>query len=889
MSSASAGTVATTCPYCGVGCGVLASRNGDGTVAIVGDPAHPANEGRLCSKGSALAETLDLEGRLLYPEIQGRRTSWGEALDTVAQGFMHVVAAHGPQAVAFYVSGQLLTEDYYVANKLMKGFIGGGNIDTNSRLCMASTVAGHKRAFGADIVPGNYEDLALADLIVLVGSNLAWCHPVLFQRIARAKEQRPGMKIVVIDPRRTATCAIADLHLSLAPGSDSILFNGLLEHLRREDALDYAFLEAHVEGYAAALAAARVSAPSIPAVARACGVAEDQVATFYRLFARTARTVTVFSQGINQSSSGTDKVNAIINCHLATGRIARPGMGPFSVTGQPNAMGGREVGGLATQLAAHMDFTPADQARVARFWGSGQVPDAPGVKAVEMFEAMERGDIKAVWIMATNPAVTLPQADRVAAALAKCELVVVSDCVRHTDTTALAHVLLPAAAWGEKDGTVTNSERRLSRQRAFLTPPGEARPDWWIIAEVARRMGYEAAFGYASAADVFREHARLSGLDNDGQRAFDISALAQINDADYDALQPMQWPVSQQAPHGTPRLCGDGRFFTASGKARLVAITPRPPAQSFDDDYPLVLNTGRVRDQWHTMTRTGASPKLATHTPEPYVQIHPDDAARSGLHDRGLAWVRSRHGDVLVRVMVSHEQRTGSVFVPLHWSAVQASHARVDALVAAVTDPISGQPESKQTPVYVVPYVPTWHASVLSREPIDAGAVQYRVTIKGVQHWRYELAGDDVRAWPNWARASFGAEHEWLESEDVGAGTYRAACIKDGRLHACVFVARTSSLPPPHWLATLFGQSPLLPADRASLLSARPYGVRAASGPPVCVCFGVSRNAVARAVRAQGLTSVEAVGRVLRAGTNCGSCIPEIQAILRETTTENAA
>jgi assimilatory nitrate reductase catalytic subunit len=790
--------------------------------------------------------------------------------------------------VAFYVSGQLLTEDYYVANKLMKGFIGGANIDTNSRLCMASTVAGHKRAFGADIVPGNYEDLGLADLIVLVGSNLAWCHPVLFQRITQAKAERPNMKVIVVDPRRTATCAIADLHLSIAPGSDGFLFNGLLEYLRREDALDYAYLEAHTEGFAAALAAARVSAPSIPAVARACGVAEEEIAKFYRLFARTARTVTVFSQGINQSSSGTDKVNAIINCHLATGRIGQPGMGPFSVTGQPNAMGGREVGGLATQLAAHMDFTPADVARVARFWGSGRVAQAPGLKAVELFDAIERGEIKAVWIMATNPVVSLPQADRVAAALAKCELVVVSDCVRRTDTTALAHVLLPAAAWGEKDGTVTNSERRISRQRAFSLPPGEARPDWWIITEVAKRMGYEAAFPYSSAAEIFREHARLSGLDNDGNRAFDLSALADITDAAYDALLPVQWPVNKAAPTGTPRLGGDGRFFTASGKARFLAVAPRPPAQSVDDEFPFALNTGRVRDQWHTMTRTGNAPRLNAHAPEPYVQIHPDDASHLAVQDGALAWVHSCDGRVLVRTMVSDEQRPGSVFVPLHWSAVQASAARVDALVAAITDPLSGQPESKHTPVRVTPYTPAWHAFVLSRESISTGDSAYRVTIKGTQHWRYELAGDEARAWPTWARAAFGAEDEWLESEDIAAGSYRAACVRQDRLHACIFVARTPKLPTRDWLASLFVQPALTPMDRVSLLAAHPRGATTGS-PPVCVCFGVTRGAIVRAVRMQRLTSVEAVGQALRAGTNCGSCIPELQAILLTTQTEDAA
>jgi len=500
-----AGEVRTTCPYCGVGCGVLASAGADYTVSVRGDPQHPANYGRLCSKGAALGETVDLDGRLLHPEIHGQRVSWETALDHVAAGFCRIIAEHGPDAVAFYVSGQLLTEDYYVANKLMKGFIGSANIDTNSRLCMSSSVAGHKRAFGSDTVPGCYEDLEQAELLVLVGSNTAWCHPVLFQRIRAAKEQHPERKIIVIDPRRTATCDITDLHLPVKSGSDAVLFNGLLTYLFQNGRVDFNYLEAATEGYGQALQAARDSAPSIPVVAAACGLPEEDIARFYQLFARTERVVTVYSQGVNQSSSGTDKVNAIINCHLATGRIGRPGMGPFSVTGQPNAMGGREVGGLANQLAAHMDFDDPQQVdSVRRFWRAPNMATQPGLKAVDMFRAVDEGLIKAIWIMATNPVVSLPDADRVREALRKCELVVVSDCVATTDTTACAQVLLPAAAWGEKDGTVTNSERRISRQRTFLPPPGEAKPDWWMVCEVAKRLEYGEAFSFQSPAQIFR-------------------------------------------------------------------------------------------------------------------------------------------------------------------------------------------------------------------------------------------------------------------------------------------------------------------------------------------------------------------------------------------------
>ncbi|MEL6337443.1 MAG: molybdopterin-dependent oxidoreductase, partial [Pseudomonadota bacterium] len=475
--------VRTACPYCGVGCGVIATPDGQGGAAIDGDPDHPANFGRLCSKGSALGETVGLDGRLLTPMVGGLEASWDEATTLVARRFREAIDQHGPDSVAFYVSGQLLTEDYYVANKLMKGFIGSANIDTNSRLCMASSVAGHKRAFGADTVPGTYEDLEEADLVVLVGSNLAWCHPVLFQRIAAAKAARPGMRVVNIDPRRTATSGLADLSLSLAPGSDVALFNALLSRIVEEGAVDDAYVRQHVAGFPEAVARAQAVSPA--EVAAVTGLREAEIEAFTHLWIGSERVVTVYSQGVNQSSAGTDKVNAIINCHLATGRIGRPGMGPFSVTGQPNAMGGREVGGLATMLAAHLDVTePAHRDAVQDFWQAPAMPTAPGLKAVDLFRACADGRIKALWIMSTNPAVSLPQADDVAAAIRACPFVVVSDILADTDTTRLADVLLPAAGWGEKSGTVTNSERRISRQRAFLPAPFNARPDWRIVADV---------------------------------------------------------------------------------------------------------------------------------------------------------------------------------------------------------------------------------------------------------------------------------------------------------------------------------------------------------------------------------------------------------------------
>lgn len=871
----------STCPYCGVGCGVVVNVTTD-AVQVAGDVEHPANLGRLCSKGAALADTLDHEGRLLHPLVNGQRTAWDEALIRVADGFKKIIAEHGPDAVAFYVSGQLLTEDYYVANKLMKGFIGSANIDTNSRLCMSTAVAAHKRAFGADAVPVCYEDIEAADLVVIVGSNYAWAHPVLYQRLAAAKKARPELQVVVIDPRRTATCDIADLHLAIAPGVDAYLFNGLLHHLRREDALDLSYVEAHVEGFAAAFEAAR-SVSSIPKVAQVCGIPETQVSEFFRLFERTERSVTIFSQGINQSSSGVDKANAIINVHLATGRIGRPGMGPFSVTGQPNAMGGREVGGLANQLAAHMDFSDAANIDlVSRFWDAPSMAQAPGLKAVDMFQAISDGKIKAVWIMGTNPVVSLPDADKVRAALLGCELVVVSDCVRHTDTTACADILLPAAGWGEKDGTVTNSERRISRQRAFLALTDEAKPDWWIITQVAQRMGFAEAFSYTKSAQIFREHARLSGVENTGQRFFDISALSELDDAGYAALQPVQWPVNSVTPNGTQRLFTDRKFYTPNGKARMVAVAPQLPAVATDGDFPLVLNTGRIRDQWHTMTRTGKVPRLNAQVFESFVQMHAADAQTHQMQDGGLARLTSRHGTMLARVQISEDQRQGSVFVPMHWNDAFARSARVDALVAPITDPVSGQPESKHTPVRVEPYRAAWQGFALSRTRLNLVDADYCASSPGAGYWRHEIASEtQPKDWRTWVQASMETGGEWMEYRDTAMGRYRAAYMNEGRLEAVFFIASDQRLPEREWLAGLFARPQLAPAELAGLLVARPpKGSAANTGRIVCACHSVGEKTLLKAITEQGANDIETIGHCTKAGTGCGSCVPEIRRLL---------
>ncbi len=880
-------SVKTTCPYCGVGCGVLAEVDELGAVNVMGDPGHPANRGKLCSKGAALGETVYLQGRLLYPEIADKQVSWDQAIATVAGRFSDIIAEHGPDAVAFYVSGQLLTEDYYVANKLMKGFIGSGNIDTNSRLCMSSAVAGYKRAFGEDAVPCCYEDLDRARMIVLTGTNTAWCHPVLFQRIVRAKKANPDLFVVQIDPRKTQTSSVADLHLALKPGTDSVLFNGLLSWLDQAGEGNEMFTGNCTTGMTAALDVARRSAPNVEMVADECALAAEDVHEFYVLFARTERVVSVFSQGINQSSSGVDKVNSIINCHLFTGRIGRPGMGPFSFTGQPNAMGGREVGGLANQLAAHMEIGNAvHRDRVQRFWGSPVIAEKEGLKAVDMFQAIADKKIKAIWVMASNPVVSLPEADKVKAALEQCELVVASDCVRETDTVRLAHIRLPALSWGEKDGMVTNSERCVSRQRRFLPQPGQAKSDWWIVTEVAKQMGFAEHFEYPSLDKIFREHAALSGFENNGERNFDISALAKLTADDYESFEPLQWPINTQNPTGKARLYGDGRFNTVDKKARFIPVTPRPPESMPSRKFPFVLNTGRVRDHWHTLSRTGMSPRLSTHTFEPYAEIHPADAAEQQLSQDDLAIVSSPFGSVYVRVKVSDAQQRGSFFVPMHWNSIFASHARVGALIKAVTDPISGQPELKHSVARIERYQPLWHGFILTRRSkLNLQYASYWARSRGTGLWRFEIAGKQgPEDWAERAHALLSdkndAQSNWVEYIDRSQNHYRAARFVGDKLESCIFIGTGTVLPERDWLITLFLKDVLDRGERQSLLTGEPPGEHEDTGHIVCACFNVGAKTIEKAIKAQNLTTTGQIGEALRAGTNCGSCVPELREFL---------
>ena len=830
----------TTCPYCGVGCGILATPD----APVVGDSAHPANFGRLCSKGTALAETIALPNRQLFPEVDGKRASWDAALDAVAEGFATARKKLGPDGTALYVSGQLLTEDYYVANKFAKGFLGTANIDSNSRLCMASAVAGHKRAFGEDIVPCTYEDLEQAELIVLVGSNLAWCHPVLFQRI---QATRAGKRVVVIDPRRTASCEGADLHLPIRPGTDVALFNALLRHLAA------AGFVSDKPGLEAALGAAGGET----------GLDAGDTHRFFEWFASSPRTVTLFSQGANQSTAGADKANAIINCHILHGSVGRPGAGPFSITGQPNAMGGRETGALANMLAGHLEWDrPGEAAALAGFWAAPNLATSPGLKAVELFRAAGEGRIGALWVMATNPAVSLPASDAVRAAMAQVPMLVGSDCVADSDTMRRARIRLPALGWGEKDGTVTNSERVISRQRAFLPASGEARPDWWIISQVAARLGWGEAFAWPNAAAIFREHAAVTGLARPSVRQFDISGLADLTDAEYEAMPPTRWPVARRGETG-------GRITPPI--QRFVATPYRAPAQSPDSAHPLVLNTGRLRDQWHTMTRTGPVPRLMAHSPEPLLHAHPDDAPPP---DGALVRVASPWGEAVLRLRHDTAQQPGQVFAPMHWTDVWAAGARINATVNPHVDPVSGQPELKHTPVALTPFVADWHGFVLSRREVSCDAAwRARVPLEGGV-WRQELAGMGVAPLTTLRQALSEPGATWITLDDAATGLHRAAMLRDGQLLAVIFMGLDHLLPPREWLASLFPLPAIGSAARRCLLAGRP-----ADGPPpsptICICHGVSQARIEAAILA-GHADLAGVGAATRAGTGCGSCRPEI-------------
>lgn len=795
MSLVNNGWIKTTCAYCGVGCGVEARPKLSGELEIRGDKSHPSNYGKLCTKGIALGDTVIHDGRLLTPieksQSGDKILDWDSATQLVADKFSHAIERYGPDSVAFYVSGQLLTEDYYVANKLMKGFIGASNIDSNSRLCMASSVVGHKRAFGSDTVPICYEDLEHADMVILVGSNLAWCHPVLFQRLRTAKQINPDVKIVVIDPRETENNTIADYHLALNSGSDVALFNGLLHFLNKHDHLDQDFIRSSTNQINQALAAAESDDDRLESVT---GLTRKQLNRFYQDFAHSDKVITVYSQGVNQSSIGSDKVNSILNCHLATGKIGQLGSGPFSVTGQPNAMGGREVGALANTLASHMEFDNSEHhALIREFWQTDRLATKPGLKAVDLFDAMAEGKIKAVWIMATNPMVSLPDSAKVKAALEACPFVVVSDCIADTETSRMADLLLPAQGWSEKSGTVTNSERRISRQRRIMPSPGMAKPDWWIISQVARKMGYHDAFRYRHEGQIFAEYAQLSTLgNNNGKRDFTLSGLTQLDEQGYNQLTPQQWPVTRlQTETTNQRLFSNGEFYTANRKANFVAVHHREPQTACNDNFPLLLNSGRTRDQWHTMSRTGLSARLAEHKPEPYVQIHPTTAKEYSVKAHQLVKLHNAQGECLARAEISEQVQPNQLFLPIHWNNTTAKNSKPCKLITPHTDSHSGQPEFKHTPVALTVCQYQSRATFASRMALNFNSLDYWARQKIAEGYLYHiestLSADKLASYLK-SRLKHNIERLVSHQSSEGSARFRFIALTADRVEQAVHV-----------------------------------------------------------------------------------------------------
>jgi assimilatory nitrate reductase catalytic subunit len=909
---------------------VLIESDGAQITGVRGDPEHPANFGRLCTKGSTLHLTasaaVTLQTRLLKPMRRARRgaapeaVGWDDALDSAAGKFAQIIRDHGPDAVGFYVSGQLLTEDYYVFNKLAKGLVGTNNIDTNSRLCMSSAVAGYKKTLGADAPPACYDDFKHAQCLFIAGSNTAWAHPILFRRIEDAKAANPAMKIVVADPRRTDTCEIADLHLALQPGTDVMLFHGMLHLMLWEGWTDAAYIAAHTSGFDALKATVRDCTPD--RVAQVCGIAKEDLLEAARLFATSAATLSLYCQGLNQSSSGTAKNAALVNLHLATGQIGKPGAGPFSLTGQPNAMGGREVGGLANLLSAHRDLAnPQHRAEVAALWGVPSVPEKPGKTAVEMFQAAADGEIRALWIACTNPAQSMPDQATVRRALQRCEFVVVQEAFATTATCDFADLLLPATTWGEKDGTVTNSERRISRVRNAVPRPGETRDDWLIAAQFARRLEArlgraDTLFPYADAESVWNEH-----RESTRGRDLDITGMS------YAMLEaaPQQWPLREGEGTGRARLYEDGIFPTPDGRARFADVAYKPAAEVREARYPFSLNTGRLRDQWHGMSRTGTLGRLFGHVPEPTVQMHPQDMARRQLKDGDLVHVTSRRGSILLPVAGSTELGLSQAFVAMHWggeflggsSSTGEPLAGVNTLTTSAFCPDSKQPELKHAAVKILKAEMPWSLLAVAWLPQEA-ALEAREALRAsmsafpfascvpfgtggaLQDGAPERSGVLFRA------AAYEAPpetlltrieqllglggHDSLRYVDRKHGQRRTARLvragQDAHLEAFLLAGDTRA---EAWIKTLLQERLPAQAYGRQLLkpgAAAPAGV-AARGKVVCSCFGVTQTAIAEGIAAasgpedQRLATLQGA---LKCGTNCGSCLPELKRMVRAAT-----
>ncbi|MDN3922655.1 nitrate reductase [Roseateles violae] len=912
----------STCPYCGVGCGVIIESEGEQITGVRGDPAHPANFGKLCSKGSTLhltATPLVLQTRrLLQPMLregrgaQPQAIAWERANEIAAERLLAIRAQHGPDAIGFYISGQLLTEDYHAFNKLARAVIGTNNIDSNSRLCMSSAVVGYKQTLGADAPPACYEDLDHADCVFITGANPAWAHPILFRRLEAAKAARPAMKIIVVDPRRTESAEFADLHLQILPGTDVALCQGLLHAMIWDGWVDAAYIAAHTQGFEALKALVRGMTPR--EAARICGIEEKDLLQAAEWFARSPASLSLYCQGLNQSSSGTAKNTALINLHLATGQIGRPGAGPLSLTGQPNAMGGRESGGMATLLPGHRDPGSAEHRdEIARLWGCDALPTAPGKTAVELFEAAARGEIKALWIVCTNPAQSLPEQALVRRALEACEFVVLQEAFADTATAAYADLLLPAASWGEKEGTVTNSERRISRVRAAVPPPGSARADWRIVRDIAQRLearlrpGRPGLFDIDSAEQLWLEH-RAATVGRD----LDIGGLSY---ALLDMKGPQQWPYpAGGAPRA--RLYENGLFATPNGRARFIAKPYQAPLDKLDARHPLSLTTGRLRDQWHGMSRSGTVARLFGHEGAPALSLHPADLPRRGLVEGDLARIRSAHGELVLTVRADAGVAPAQAYLPMHWGSEFIGGFGINALTQRGFCPDSKQPELKFAAIDVQRLDLPWRLSAAAwvtggegaamRERLRAlfGEFGYAHCVpvagpEGREGWRFEAACAEP---PGAALVERLAEALGLQ----GPGLLRYADSRRGRsrllrlegegaaarLRALLLVGNTEDGAAAAWLLPLWREvEPVAPYGR-QLLAPEPLqgGARQpARSPQVCNCFDVSEARIRTQLQSCSGTPVQRLAGLqsaLRCGTQCGSCLPALRRLVAETVEE---
>ena len=892
---------ASTCCYCGVGCGVLIEHDGQRILGVSGDPAHPANFGKLCSKGSTLHLTGDLSARALHPELRlskglGRdNTDWDTALDHAATVFAATIAEHGPDSVAFYISGQLLTEDYYAFNKLARALVGTNNIDSNSRLCMSSAVVGYKRSLGADAPPCNYEDIELSDCVMIVGSNMAYAHPVLFRRLEEAKSRRPEMKVIVIDPRRTDSCDLADLHLAITPGTDVALFHGILHELLAHGWVDQAFIDQHTEGYAALEKLAHSYTPHT--VARTCGISVEQLQACARWIGEAPAFLSLWCMGLNQSTSGSAKNSALINLHLATGQIGRPGAGPFSLTGQPNAMGGRESGSLSNLLPGHREAAnPEHRAEVAAYWGIDQLPEKPGLSAIELFEQMRSGTIKAVWIACTNPAQSLPDQARVQEALQACPFVVLQEAFRTTETARFADLLLPAASWGEKEGTVTNSERRISHVRSAVAAPGLARPDWAITVDFARRLearllasspsARRGLFDFHQPKALFDEYKYLTQ-----GRDLDLSGIS------YEVLDhsgPQQWPFPAGATQGTPRLYGDGVFPTVSGRARFISEPFCAALEQRDTRFPLTLNTGRLRDQWHGMSRTGTAARLFGHVSEATLSLHPEELARHHLASGDLVRLSSRRGSLVLPVASDDGVGPGHAFLPMHWGE-RFLKGGVNLLTQPAFDPVSKQPELKHSGVRIDQVNLPWRLFILIEGDVQLRLDALRSLCDELPYVSLGLAGRERPALLLRAASEVAADAQLLEQidlllglnlgpvlayDDSARGISKRIRLDNGRISAVRLAGETMAQ---DWLQRLWLEGTHVDVEMRRWLLAPISSPPGQSGTrtiskTLCNCMNISEAAVCDAI-AKGMDLVQ-LKTQLGCGSVCGSCVPEIKRLL---------